>query len=159
MRWILIALIVAGCSSTKVTDDNLAALGAGTKVTLDSVTFHYDQWASAEADDIERARKYNASWTKALRKGFDRRAERDGIAGEGERVSIDVVDLEPGSQAGRYWGLGSGAGFVVAHVRVGSRGSFSVRGDLKGGWFGGMFEGIMSALGDTIARQIKKKIG
>jgi hypothetical protein len=157
-----LALLFAACTtSSKVLKDDLTTPGDLRAPALGAVTFRFDDWVNAEANDVKKARESEAEWAKAIGDAFaERVAGKFPGGGEPVKVDIAVIDLDPGSKAARFWvGYGAGTGMIVADVTVAGHGSFRISGKITGGWFGGSFLGILRKLGREIADHLAERAG
>jgi hypothetical protein len=155
-----LALLFAACAtSSKVLKDDLTTPGDLRAPALGAVTFRFDDWVNAEANDVKKARESEAEWAKAIGDAFaERVAGKFPGGGEPVKVDIAVIDLDPGSKAARFWvGYGAGTGMIVADVTVAGHGSFRISGKITGGWFGGSFLGILRKLGREIADHLAER--
>jgi hypothetical protein len=153
---------LASCAS-HVVETNLGALPADSRIAVAKVSSDHSTWSDMSDKAKERIEKDEAEWLGTLERVF-----RDRIAGYGldqgtgteVPVEIVIVELNPGSQALRYWvGFGAGTGRAVATVKVGGHGEFKVQDKISGGWFGGSINSVMKVLGKAAADHIADQAG
>lgn len=157
LGWFVLA---SGCfTSSQLVEDRLTDATSVVAVELGSVRLDYAQWSKQDAKVLDKARQHESEWTRALGDAFLARANKRGL-GTGEprsRVDISVVDLDPGSQAARYWvGFGAGTGRISALVTVAGHGSYRMNAKITGGAWGGSFEGVLKELGESAADHLAK---
>ncbi|MBL8726097.1 MAG: DUF4410 domain-containing protein [Planctomycetes bacterium] len=152
------ALLATSCAtSSQLVEDRLLDAAGVAAVELGTVRLDYAQWSKQDAKVLDKAKQQESAWTKALGDAFLARANKRGLGNGTDRVRVDitVVDLDPGSQAARYFvGFGAGTGRISAQVDVAGHGSFRMNAKITGGAWGGGFEGVLEELGASAANHL-----
>jgi hypothetical protein len=157
---VLLACVAGSCSSIKITD-NTVRLAKDDRIRLTSVTFDYAKWKNQDAEFIGKMKSEEARWRELITTHFDKQVVASGLAGgTGAEIFVkfSIIDLDPGSQAMRYFiGFGAGRGAVRAMVDAGSKGSLIASGSISVGVFGGSFDGVLKSLAVHAVKAITEK--
>jgi hypothetical protein len=151
-------LLLLGMSCSPITiDSNSVKLSLDDKVNLSAVTFAYDKWSKSDEKFLKKMKEKEARWRELITDNFNAKANSLGLnegSGATVPVEITIIDLNPGSRAGRmfFGGLG-GAGIISAMAKAGE-GTIYASGELTGGNYGGNFDSVIKALGRDIAGAI-----
>lgn len=146
------------CSPIKI-HSNSFALALPDKIQLAEVAFAYDSWSNQDAEFLAKMKTFAPRWTAQLTSAFEEAARSAGILdAAGVPVTVTITDLNPGSQAARYFlgGFGVGKGQILARASS-AKGEITAGGELTGGAFGGEFDSILRALGEDLAEAIAAK--
>jgi hypothetical protein len=153
--FLALAVLAAGCAtSSQLVEDRLHDAAGVAAVELGMVRLDYSQWSKQDGKVLDKAKEHEAGWTRALGDAFLARANKRGLGNGTDRARVDItiVDLDPGSQAARYFvGFGAGTGKISALVDVAGHGSFRMNAKITGGAWGGSFEGVLKELGASAA--------